>query len=396
MLLAASCGVCATPVPPAMAVCPRCGSRLEATVGAPERGDLPTLLLGGQRAGVGVRVVAAVLDVFFVVAVTALFVLGFAYGTHVPSPAVTWLGVGLLLVCGASLWVVQSLTGRTLGKLILGLRTVDLFTGLPLGFRRELLERWTGSVALDVRAGRDPTLTVTGVVLEPIATVAATGYGLPRASGPVPAPTPVPAPPPAPVFAPPSNPLALRTPASPPMPVLPPVSAPPWVSAPPPVSAPPWVSAPPPIPVPLPVPGLPRPAASPVSAPLRPAAPAPAPPAQSVVIAFDDGQRLEVSGTVLVGRNPAPGPDDEVDALIPLNDLSRSISKTHACLRWDGRVLWVSDRASTNGTAVVDASGTRQISPQVEEPAFPGGRVNLGDRFFTIESIPPESLEGQR
>ena len=181
-----------------MAVCPRCGSRLEATVGAPERGDLPTLLLGGQRAGVGARVVAAVLDVFLGVAVTALFVLGFAYGTHVSSPAVAWLGVGLLLVCGASLWVVQSLTGRTLGKLILGLRAVDLFTGLPLGFRSGLLDRWTGSVVLNVRAGRDPTLTVTGVVLAPIAPVAATGYGLPRASVSVPAPIPVLAPPPTP------------------------------------------------------------------------------------------------------------------------------------------------------------------------------------------------------
>ena len=141
VLLAASCGVCATPVPPAMAVCPRCGSRLEATVGAPARGNLPTLLLGGRRAGVGARVVAAVLDALCGVAVTALLVLGVAYGTDIPSRAVAWLGAGLLLVCGASVWVVQALTGRTPGKLILGLRTVDLFTGLPLGFGRELLDR---------------------------------------------------------------------------------------------------------------------------------------------------------------------------------------------------------------------------------------------------------------
>jgi pSer/pThr/pTyr-binding forkhead associated (FHA) protein len=115
-----------------------------------------------------------------------------------------------------------------------------------------------------------------------------------------------------------------------------------------------------------------------------------------VTIVFDDGQRFEVSGTVLVGRNPVPGPDERVDTLIPLNDLSRSISKTHASLRWDGRVLWVGDRGSTNGTVLGEATGARRIGPQTEDAAVPGSRVNLGDRFFTIEPLGTTTPGGQR
>jgi pSer/pThr/pTyr-binding forkhead associated (FHA) protein len=259
--------------------------------------------------------------------------LALAFATHAPAPEVAWLGVGLLLACGGSVWGVQCVTGRTVGKFALGLRTVDLFTGLPLGVRRGLLDRWTGSVVLDVRAGRDPTLAVSDVVLAPITA----GHGVPRATTPARTPVPTSAPTPAPVPTP--------TPASSPTPA--------------------------PSPTPQPTP--------------RPVAPTP--PARSVFIAFDDGQRFEFSGTVLIGRNPTPGADEEVDALVPFRDRTRSISKTHASLRWDGRVLWVGDRDSVNGTAIVDGAGTREVGAMTEQAAAPGSRVNLGDRFLTVEPL---------
>lgn len=317
VVLAESCAVCAAPISTAGGVCPRCGTRLEATGCAPGQG-LPTLLSGGRRAGARARAAAAGLDAASCMVVSGLLVLAFAYGTDAPAPEVAWLGVGLLLACGGSVWGVQCVTGRTVGKFALGLRVVDLFTGLPLGLRRDLLDRWTGSVVLDVRAGRDPTLAVSDVVLAPIAP------GLPGA----------------------------RTPA-------------------------------------------PTPAPAPVCAAPRPVAPAPTPPARSVFIAFDDGQRFEFSGTVLVGRNPTPGPDEEVDALVPFRDRTRSISKTHASLRWDGRVLWVGDRDSVNGTAIVDAVGTREVGAMTEQAAAPGSRVNLGDRFLTVEPLASPAPGGQ-
>ena len=346
--LAESCAVCAAAFP-AGGVCPRCGSRRETAGGAAGQG-LPTLLSGGQRAGVRVRAAAAGLDAASCTVVSGLLVMAFAVGTHVPAAVLVWLGVGLLLASGASVWGVQCMTGRTVGKFALGLRTVDLFTGLPLGLRRDLLDRWTGSVVLDVRAGRDPTLAVNDVVLAPVRP----GQGLPRATTEAPTTAPTTARTPAPTAAP--TPAAAATTT-------------------------------------IPVPTVPSPAS--VCAAPRPVAPARTPPARSVFIAFDDGQRFELSGTVLIGRNPAPGLDEKVDALVPFRDRSRSISKTHATLRWDGRVLWVGDRDSVNGTAIIDASGTREVGAMTEEAAAPGSRVSLGDRFLIIEPLVSTAPGGQ-
>ena len=336
MLPAVSCVVCAALVPPATA-CRRCGTWVAVAVDPPEPDD-NSVLFGTRRAGISARATAGAIDGLSGVIVSAPLVMGLAYGTDITALAITWLSVPLLIALGAAAWVVHSLTGRTIGKLALGLRTVDVYTGLPLGLGREMMDRWTGSVVLNVRAGRDPALAA------PAATLAAR-------FGPAQGQTPI-----ARVSAPPTAPVATPSPAP-----LPTPSSSKSSSASPPLAAP----APPP------------------SATRSPA------PARSIVIAIDDGQRFEVHGTVLVGRNPEPGPGEKVDALVPLPDSSRSISKTHASLRWDGRTLWVGDRGSTNGTTVVDASGTRQVSTHTAEAAGPGSEVHLGDRSLTVESLGP-------
>lgn len=336
MLPAVSCDVCAALIPPAATACPQCGNRLAAAVQTPEMVDGDWVLSGTRRARIGARATAAAIDGLTGVIVSAPLVMGLAFGTDFTALATTWLSVPLLIALGVAAWVVHALTGRTIGKLALGLRTVDVYTGLPLGLGREMLDRWTGSVVLNVRAGRDPALARSA-----------------------------------------ATPLAARfdpAPGQHPTPIAP-------ISAPPPSPAPsPWQP-------PAPSSGS---APSPAPAPSSWQTPAPSPaPARSIVIAIDDGQRFEVHGTVLVGRNPEPGPGEKIDALVPLPDSSRSISKTHASLRWDGRTLWVGDRGSTNGTTVVDASGTRQVSPQAPEAAAPGSTVHFGDRSLTVEKLGP-------
>lgn len=131
--------------------------------------------------------------------------------------------------------------------------------------------------------------------------------------------------------------------------------------------------------------------AAPLAAPL--AAPSATPPAvqaaSTVVVALDDGQRFEISGHALIGRNPAPAGDEEVDFLVPVNDLSRSVSKTHASLRWDGRHLWVADRGSTNGTIVLTAQGERSAAGADGVAVEPGSWLELGDRWVAIEAAAP-------
>lgn len=133
------------------------------------------------------------------------------------------------------------------------------------------------------------------------------------------------------------------------------------------------------------------PLAASLAAPL--AAPSATPPAvqaaSTVVVALDDGQRFEISGHALIGRNPAPAGDEEVDFLVPVNDLSRSVSKTHASLRWDGRHLWVADRGSTNGTIVLTAQGERSAAGADGVAVEPGSWLELGDRWVAIEAAAP-------
>lgn len=105
----------------------------------------------------------------------------------------------------------------------------------------------------------------------------------------------------------------------------------------------------------------------------------------SVRLLFDTGAELELSGSLLVGRNP------ETDArgtdVHALPDLSRSLSRTHVLLDWRDGLLWVTDLNTTNGSAIVDADGGyRPLVPGLKSAASPGWRVEIGRR--TIQILP--------
>ncbi|WP_224091998.1 MULTISPECIES: RDD family protein [unclassified Arthrobacter] len=164
------------------------------------------------------------------------------------------------------------------------------------------------------------------------------------------------------------------------------------------------VELPPVQPVVSPVPSMS--AAQPVSAPRqvsnpRPAPVAPAHPdddvektqmrpgtarAEAVLrIRVDDGQDVELGGTVLVGRNPAPQPGEAAEQLLSVSDPGRSISKTHLHLRVDGDGVWVTDRNSTNGSAVTTPDGLQtRLHPGEAVFVRPGSTVHFGDRSFHL------------
>jgi hypothetical protein len=76
---------------------------------------------------------------------------------------------------------------------------------------------------------------------------------------------------------------------------------------------------------------------------------------------FDTGETVIVSGSGLVGRNPAPQVGELVDHLVPISDLTRSVSKTHLEFGSGPDGLWVSDRDSTNGTRVILSPSPRRL-----------------------------------
>lgn len=102
-------------------------------------------------------------------------------------------------------------------------------------------------------------------------------------------------------------------------------------------------------------------------------------------IRLDDGRDFQLDRTVLIGRNPGGLPGEDIAQLLAVADPGRSISKTHLHLLEDNGGVWVTDRNSTNGSAVTTPDGIR-TALQAGEPAYvrPGSTVHFGDRTFHL------------
>lgn len=102
-------------------------------------------------------------------------------------------------------------------------------------------------------------------------------------------------------------------------------------------------------------------------------------------IKLDDGRDFQLDRNVLVGRNPVGQPGEQQAQLLAVTDAGRSISKTHLHLLTDGAGIWVTDRNSTNGSAVTTPDGRRTpLQPGVPAFVSPGSTVHFGDRSFHL------------
>lgn len=102
-------------------------------------------------------------------------------------------------------------------------------------------------------------------------------------------------------------------------------------------------------------------------------------------LTFDDGRSEDISTVALIGRNPAGYDGEMISRLISIQDSSRSVSKTHLHLRVDGEGVWVTDRNSTNGSAVTNTAGaTTKLTGGSPALAEIGSKVHFGDRSFVV------------
>lgn len=102
-------------------------------------------------------------------------------------------------------------------------------------------------------------------------------------------------------------------------------------------------------------------------------------------IKLDDGRDFQLDRNVLLGRNPVGQAGEQQAQLLAVNDPGRSISKTHLHLLTDGVGIWVTDRNSTNGSAVTTPDGRRTpLQPGVPAFVSPGSTVHFGDRSFHL------------
>ncbi len=362
---------------------------------------------GVVAAGPGRRLLAALVDLAVGAAPAALVAASEA------GPVRTGAAV-LVVVVALTQWVLQARLGWTLGKRLTGLRTLGAATGRPVGLGRTALRLlvlglgsvltaasilfdrsgrgrgWhdlaAGTAVLDVVRGTDPSAA-------PVVTASSAGARID---------TLLAGAPPAPAATAPGGPPAPRHAAPPPV-ALPPVPARP------PEPRPPSVPVPPPVPAGGPAPGV-RP--EPGAVAVRTDAPRPAEPAEPFELPEElertrlssarrrevpardpgnrvtlwDGRCLEVTGTILVGRNPAPREGEPAPSgTLEVADPGRSVSKTHLLVGVDPHGLWIQDRDSTNGTVVTLADGQQILCAADQTVRVPvGASVAFGDFWFTV------------
>lgn len=112
-------------------------------------------------------------------------------------------------------------------------------------------------------------------------------------------------------------------------------------------------------------------------------------------VTLDDGRVLTVARLALVGRNPSPAPEVQVVRVV---DPARSVSKTHLQLAVDqSGGAWVVDRGSTNGTLVTLPDGAQVVCP-VDHPVRlrEGAVVVFGDRSLRVVGMPAVPGAGSR
>jgi hypothetical protein len=96
-----------------------------------------------------------------------------------------------------------------------------------------------------------------------------------------------------------------------------------------------------------------------------------------------NGQTMTLTAdAVVLGRNPAPPADAPEAAAVPVDDATRTVSKTHALLRRTETGWTITDLASTNGVIVGD--GETEIAAGT--PVTVTGRFLLGDAEFTLDA----------
>jgi hypothetical protein len=108
------------------------------------------------------------------------------------------------------------------------------------------------------------------------------------------------------------------------------------------------------------------------AAPARPAA----------VLVLDTGERIAVAhgGGVLLGRAPAREEGDDDLDVVAIADHTMSVSKTHIAVRSSPEGLQVTDRNSTNGSAVVRHGEQHELVPGRPTPVRDGDDIRFGDR----------------
>ena len=98
---------------------------------------------------------------------------------------------------------------------------------------------------------------------------------------------------------------------------------------------------------------------------------------------LDSGERLSLDTALVLGRDPAP-PRDAPAEVYRWADMSRTLSKSHVQLEWDGYQVWVTDLGSTNGPFVRGAGSPTPLLAHQRTPIPTDVTLEIGDRVLTV------------
>ncbi|ANP73097.1 FHA domain-containing protein [Cryobacterium arcticum] len=147
----------------------------------------------------------------------------------------------------------------------------------------------------------------------------------------------------------------------------------------------------PPAPSPAASGASPASAAAPPTAPqaITPAMPPVGPPAEAAsgwTLRLADGQAVAVTGSLVLGRDPAPV-TRRAATMVSVQDPALSVSKSHALVELSASgELTVTDLHSTNGVSLSDAAGQRvPLEPGIRTVLGDGARLLLGE-FAVVAS----------
>jgi hypothetical protein len=137
----------------------------------------------------------------------------------------------------------------------------------------------------------------------------------------------------------------------------------------------------PPVPLPAPLgaetPAAPPPPYIPPAPGVEPAAPV-APLPRPTVLRLPDGTQADLTGQLLLGRNPSAGEGLEGHVMLALDDPKKMLSRSHVAIDARGPRVTIVDLGSANGTTLVRSGSSTRLSPRLPVILEPGDRLLLG------------------
>ncbi len=106
--------------------------------------------------------------------------------------------------------------------------------------------------------------------------------------------------------------------------------------------------------------------------------------ASAWLLHLDNGQTVELTGPVIIGRDPSVEDGESPAVAVPIADETRSVSKTHLRVEPAADIVSVTDRFSTNGVAVIVAGAATACLPGVPTAVPDSAVVRFGDRELRI------------